>query len=227
MVGSFLGRLRRKDTKLSSEEELGELGSLVQRPVQCVVLARGGGGRVEGDQAFMDVGGVPMAERVVSTLAEVGDVLVVGRPGTLAGRAAVPHYRRDSRSGLTGLVTGMQAAKDLAPPGVSPLVVLVGVDQPYVRPETLRFLLAFASGYEAIVPVDDGELQPTCAVYPLKMLPEARRIDREDGTLEDLLAATGAVQVPAARWRAWGEDGRSWFRVDGAESISEAESRFG
>ena len=227
MVGRFRDRFKRKDAKLSAAEELGELGSLVQRPAQCVILARGASGQVEGDQAFMEIGGTSMAQRVVSTLSEVGDVLVVGRPGILAGVAAVPHYRRDSRSALTGLVTGMQAAKDLAPPGVKPLVVLVGVDQPYVRPETLRFLLAFASGREATVPVDGNELQTTCAVYPLDLLAEARRIDKDDGSLEDLLASAGALKIPADRWRAWGEDGRSWFRVGGAESASEAESRFG
>ena len=227
MLRRLRDRLSRTGTTLSAEEEFGELGSLVQRPVQCVLLARGGGGQVDGEQAFQEVGGVAMAQRVVSTLSEVGDVLVVGRPGTLAGVAAVPHYRRGSRSALTGLVTGMQAAKDLAPPGVKPLVVLVGVDQPYVRLETLRFLLAFAGGRDAIVPVDGDELQTTCAVYPLELLPEARRIDRDDGTLGDLLAATGAREIPADRWRAWGEDGRSWFRVKGPDSISEAESRFG
>ncbi len=227
MVGRFLDRLRRKDSKLSAEEGLGELGSIVQRPVQCVVLARGASGLVEGDQAFAEVGGAPMAQRVVSTLAGLGDVLVVGRPGTLAGVAAVPHYRRDSRSALTGLVTGMQAAKDLAPPGVKPLVLLVGVDQPFVRHETLRFLLAFASGRQAVVPLDGEELQTTCAVYPLELLPDARRIDRDDGSLEDLLAATGVQSIPSDRWQSWGEDGRSWFRVSGPESIAEGEARFG
>lgn len=226
MVGRFLDRLRGKESKLSVEEEAGELGSIVQRPVQCVVLARGVEGHVEGDQAFIEVRGVPMAKRVVDTLAGLGDVLVVGRPGTLAGVAAVPHYRRDSRSGLTGLVTGMQAAKDLAPPGVKPLVLLVGVDQPFVRHETLRFLLAFASGRQAVVPLDGDELQTSCAVYPLELLPEARRIDREDGSLADLLEVTGVQSIPPERWRSWGEDGRSWFRVSGPDSIAEGEHRF-
>lgn len=225
-MSRFRDRFKKKSRKLSAEEELGELGSLVQRPVQCVILARGSSGEVEGDQAFMEVGGVPMAQRVVNALSEVGDVLVVGRPGTLAGVASVPHYRRSSRSALTGLVTGMQAAKDLAPPGVKPLVLLVGVDQPFIRPETIRFLLAFASGSEAIVPVDGDELQVSCAVYPLDLLAEARRIDRSDGTLEDLVTAAGALRIPPDRWQAWGEDGRSWFHVSDLESASEAESRF-
>jgi molybdopterin-guanine dinucleotide biosynthesis protein A len=175
----------------------------------------------------MDVGGVSMAARVSFAVSQLGDVLVVGRPGTLAGVAAVPYYRRDSHSALTGLVTGMRAALDLSPPGVKPRVLVVGVDQPYVRVETLRFLLAFAGSNEAVVPVDDGVRQVTCGVYPSAWLDRAAAADDDDASLEDFLETVNVREIGPDTWRAWGEDGRSWFRVTGAETLEVARRRFG
>ncbi|NNJ48268.1 MAG: hypothetical protein HKP18_10605, partial [Acidimicrobiia bacterium] len=117
----------------SKKESFGELDPLGSRALLSVILARGGTGQIEGDVALMDVGGVSMAARVSFAVSQLGDVLVVGRPGTLAGVAAVPFYRKDSHTSLTGLVTGMRAALDLSSPGTKPMVLLVGVDQPYVR----------------------------------------------------------------------------------------------
>ena len=185
-MGGFFRRFRRPGKPQSSparskKADFGELESLGSRALLSVILARGGTGQIEGDVALMDVGGVSMAARVSFAVSQLGDVLVVGRPGTLAGVAAVPFYRKDSNTSLTGLVTGMRAALDLSPPGTKPMVLLVGVDQPYVRVETLRFLLAFAGSNEAVVPVDEaGVRQVTCAVYPSSWFDRAERSDDDD-----------------------------------------------
>jgi len=207
-------------------DDPGELAPLVARPMLSVILARGG--LVEGDPALMDVGGVSMAARVSFAVSQLGDVLVVGRPGTLAGVAAVPYYRRDSTTSLTGLVTGMRAALDLSPPGTKPLVLVVGVDQPYVRVETLRFLLAFAGATEAVMPVDEsGKRQGTCAVYPSSWLDRAERADQNDQSLEEFLQTVKVREIGPDVWRGWAEDGRSWFRVSSADTLEEARHRFG
>jgi len=234
-MGGFLRRFRRgsRDSEPTTSPrqrqgpDLGELAPLVERTHLTIILARGGGGRVEGDVALLDVGGVSMAARVSFAVSQLGDVLVVGRPGTLAGVAAVPFYRKDSHTSLTGLVTGMRAALDLAPPGTKPLVMLVGVDQPYVRTETLRFLLAFAGDSEAVVPVDEaGNRHLTCGVYPTSWLDRAMKADDDDLSLEDFLAGMKVREIGPDVWRGWGEDGRSWFPVS-AVTVDEARSRFG
>lgn len=234
-MGSFLSRFRRPRKPESpttsprhknAPEDLGDLAPLVSRPLLSVIFARGGG-VTEGDVALMDVGGVSMAARVSFAVSQLGDVLVVGRPGTLAGVAAVPYYRRDSNTTLTGLVTGMRAAVDLSPPGVKPLILAVGVGQPYVRVETLRFLLAFAGENEAVIPVDEDGRQVTCAVYPSAWLDRAQRSDDDDLSLEEFLESVPVREITPETWRSWGEDGRSWFRVASPESIEEARRRFG
>ena len=235
-MSGFLERFRRgrrgrqpaPTSPRQRDEDLGELAPLVSRPLLSVILARGGSGQLEGDIALMDAGGVSMAARVSFAVSQLGDVLVVGRPGTLAGVAAVPFYRRDSHSSLTGLVTGMRAALDLSPPGTKPFVLLVGVDQPYVRVETLRFLLAFAGTTEAVVPVDEnGNRQVTCAVYPSAWLDRAQRADDNDRSLEEFLETVKVREIGPVVWRGWGEDGRSWFKVASSDSMDEARRRFG
>ena len=234
-MGGFFRRFRRPG-KQSSEpasprkrkDSFGDLDPLVSRSLLSVILARGGTGQLEGDTALMDVGGISMAARVSFAVSQLGDVLVVGRPGTLAGVAAVPFYRKDSHTSLTGLVTGMRAALDLAPPGTKPLVLLVGVDQPYVRVETLRFLLAFAGTNEAVVPVDEnGVRRVTCGVYPSGWLDRAERADDDDRSLEQFLSTVKVREIHPETWQGWGEDGRSWFRVNSADSLAEARERFG
>ncbi|MBT8193178.1 MAG: NTP transferase domain-containing protein [Acidimicrobiia bacterium] len=211
----------------SKKESFGELDPLGSRALLSVILARGGTGQIEGDVALMDVGGVSMAARVSFAVSQLGDVLVVGRPGTLAGVAAVPFYRKDSHTSLTGLVTGMRAALDLSSPGTKPMVLLVGVDQPYVRVETLRFLLAFAGANEAVVPVDEaGARQVTCAVYPSSWFDRAERADDDDQSLEAFLETVKVREIASETWKGWGEDGRSWFRVAAGESLEEARRRF-
>lgn len=226
-MSGFFGRFRRSVGKGSKEADLGELAPLVERSVLGVVLARGASNQLDGEQTLTHVGGIPMAQRVVFVLNTVGDVLGVGRPGTLAGVASVPYYRKDRSTSLTGLVTGMQAAQDLSPPGVNPLVVLVGVDQPYLRLETLRFLLAFAGESEAVVPIDDAGRQPTCAVFPSAWLDKARAADDARMTLDEFLGTVHVREIGPDRWRSWGEDGRSWFHVTDADSLAEGEARYG
>lgn len=232
-MGGLFRRFRRsgKSTPAASprkKESFGELDALDSRALLSVILARGGTGKIEGDVALMDVGGVSMAARVSFAVSQLGDVLVVGRPGTLAGVAAVPFYRKDSHTSLTGLVTGMRAALDLSPPGTKPMVLLVGVDQPYVRVETLRFLLAFAGANEAVVPVDEhGVRQATCAVYPSAWFDRAERADDDDRSLEEFLQTVKVREIRPDTWQGWGEDGRSWFRVAAGESLEEARKRFG
>ncbi len=234
-MGGFFRRFRRgggdpapTSPRQRAQTDRSEFSSLIDQPLLSVILARGGEGRIEGDVALMDVGGISMAARVSFAVSQLGDVLVVGRPGTLAGVAAVPFYRTDSRTSLTGLVTGMRAALDLAPPGTKPLVLLVGVDQPYVRTETLRFLVAFSGANEAVVPVDDaGQRQLACAVYPSSWLDRALRADDDDLSLAEFLTSVKVREIEPEVWRGWAEDGRSWFHVADSEMLEEARRRFG
>jgi len=183
------------------------------------VLAGGASTRMGRDKGMVALGGRSMAEWVVKAGSSVGEVLVVGRRGTLAGVPAVPDPGHTRGGPLAGLVAAFGQAGSRA-------VLLVAVDQPWVRPETLR-RLADLGDATPIVPVAEGHRQTTCALYPPHLAAEAEAMLTAGGSLRRLLAAAGCTDIEPPAWREWGEDGRSWFSVDDDASAAEGIRRYG
>lgn len=168
------------------------------------------------DKALVDIAGVPMVERVAAAMREVvAEIVVVGRDEPLAGLAAFPDDRPARRGPLAGLATALRVADGRN-------VLLVAVDQPLVRPETLRRLIARGTEL-AVVPVDDGWHQVTCAWYPAEWAEPAEMEDQVNGWIQSLLHVMDVDEVAGDEWRTWGEDGRSWFSVDDPEDVARAE----
>ncbi len=184
--------------------------------VLAAIVAGGGSRRMGADKAATLVAGVPMAQLVVEATEAAGlDNIVVGRDSPLAGVAAVPDDRPARRGPLAGLATALRVAAGRP-------VLLVAVDQPLVRPETLRTLAAMI-GLDAVVPVDQGVLQVTCALYPGEWAAVAAAEDEAGGSIQSLLRATDVAEVQPETWRTWDEDGRSWFSVDTPADVARAE----
>lgn len=186
--------------------------------VAGVALAGGESARMGRDKAAAPVGGKPMGEWVAEALRSVFErTAAVGRTGSLAGLQAIPDAPSGGRGPLRGVVTALRLFE-------SP-VVAVAVDQPLVRPETLRRLAEAAAEAGTAVCVDQKP-QVTCAAYSPDCLPEAERILAEGGSLQNLLRTVPWRRVEEETWSKWGEDGRSWFSMDDEEAIITAENRF-
>ncbi|GIU91506.1 MAG: molybdenum cofactor guanylyltransferase [Acidimicrobiia bacterium] len=181
-----------------------------------VVLAGGRSRRMGRDKAWVEVGGRPMLHVVAGVLAEVADrVMVAGRE--VAGFESVPDPVQGAGP-LAGLVGVMRATRSA--------VLLVGVDQPWVRAETLAGLAA--SGRDLpVVPVVEGVRQTTCAFYPREVAPAAAEELDAGGSLQSLLDRVAFVPVLEETWRLWGEDGRSWFSVDRPEDLDRGLELYG
>ncbi len=184
-----------------------------------VVLAGGASRRMGVDKALLPVNGRPMVAWVASALQQaVGEVLIVGRTGSVLGWQATPDDAPGPRGPLLGLTTALRHAQPRA-------VLAVAVDHPLARWETLRQLAALHRPGWAIVPTESGIRQVTCAIYPAGALDAAARELDGGGSLQGLLGQLPVREVPPAEWRAWGEDGRSWFSVDDAGALEEATRR--
>ena len=148
-------------------------------------------------------------------------VTVIGRDDHPAGLHSVPDSPTGRRGPVAGLATALRTA------GGAP-VVLVGVDQPFLRPETIRGLLAVADG-DAVVPVSAGRRQPTCAVYwpNCAAIVEDLLTGEEDPPLLAVLDRVPVHEVPRATWEQWGEDTSSWWSINTPEDLAEARERFG
>ena len=170
------------------------------------------------DKADVPFGTSTMLETVVHAVAQVGEPVVVGRTSAPPGARAVPDREPPGRGPLAGLETALALH-----PGTP--VVLVAVDQPFVRAETLVRLLD--SPGDAVVPYDERP-QVTCAVYrPAFLAAASAALDEGERSLVAALTRADAALVRADEWRGWGEDGRSWFGVDTPARRSEGLRRYG
>ena len=185
-----------------------------------VVLAGGRSSRMGADKARVVVGSKTMFEHVVAALGELTDTIVVaGRTEPLMGVRSLPDIGPDFQGPLAGLATAATAFP-------SSLLVLVAVDQPWVRTETLSHLLELG-GELPVVPVDEGIRQPTCAVYPSDALDHIDSELEGGGSIQSLIDRVSFRPVVSEEWIAWGEDGRSWFSADSTVDIEEGLARFG
>ena len=176
-----------------------------------VVLAGGASKRMGRDKAGVEVAGRPMISWVVDGLAEVADrVLVAGRLGAWNGHEVIADVE-----GMAGPLSGLAAAMALGQP-----VILVAVDQPWLRSATLAHLVSIG---QTVVPVQDETRQVTCAVY----YPAYADLVHKASSLQGLFDMEAPLEITEPVWRAWGEDGRSWFSVDRPEDVAVGLDRFG
>ena len=186
-----------------------------------VILAGGGASRMGRDKALVEVAGRPMVDWVAEAVKAVtAEVLVLGRSGTLAGFECVPDDHPARRGPMAGLATALRLSNDQP-------VLLVAVDQPWVRVDTLTAVLELAGPLHAVVPVAGGARQVTCAVYPDSWAERAKAEDAADGSIQSLLDDLLHRPIEAPEWQSWGEDGRSWFSVDTDQGLHEGIERFG
>jgi molybdopterin-guanine dinucleotide biosynthesis protein A len=191
----------------------------IDATVLGVILAGGASARMGRDKAMAPFRGTTMAERVAAAVTRVADETVVaGRTGTLAGLSCIPDNRPAHRGPLAGLATALSS-------GIGNRVLLVAVDQPLVRPETLAALLDLDPERPG-VPIDTGVRQVTCAAYPASLADAAAAADIAGWSIQRFLDGVAVREVLPDEWRSWGEDGRSWFSVDGPDDITEANQRY-
>jgi len=171
------------------------------------------------DTAEVLVGDSTMLRTLLDTAAVIGDPAVIGRSAAPDGVTAIPDEREDSRGPLTGLETALKLY-----PGRT--IVLVAVDHPFVRSDTIEHLLSIDG--DAVIPFHEGWQQVTCAVYRPKFLDAAAAV--LDSGCRSIITALDMVDttlVGEDEWRTWGEDGRSWFSVDSPERLDEGLRRYG
>lgn len=191
--------------------------TLVHVSTLGAVLAGGQSTRMGRDKAAVEVEGVSMLNRVAAAIRTVASNIVI-----LGGEYEGFNNWPDQAEGagpLFGIATALARAEE-------DRVVLVAVDHPFVRPETLARLVDMENGL-SVVPVDeDGVRQVTCAVYPVSIADMAAEEAEVGGSIQSLVDRVSFQPVTPDIWTAWGEDGRSWFSADSPDAVEEGVRRF-
>ncbi len=170
------------------------------------------------DKAGVEISGVTLLDRVASTVALVADrVVVLG--GVHPGHDTWPD-RSEIAGPLAGLATALGRMSE-------DRVLLVAVDNAFVRDTTLRQLIAIESDLP-VVPVDiEGVRQVTCAIYPRTIADAAIEEADMGGSVQTLLDRVSFLPVTPDVWETWGEDGRSWYSVDTPKALEKGLAKYG
>ncbi len=175
-----------------------------------VILAGGRSSRMGRDKALVTVAGSRMIDLVAVALQDAAlEIIVAGEE-----RAEVPYPSFPDTVGagpLAGLVSALAARTGCD-------LFLAAVDQPLLRPETVRALLACDG--DAVVPVAEGTPQVTCAVYRPSAAVAAAGAVAAGGSLRTVVDDVNTRFVHEDEWRSWGEDGRSWRSTDAPEDVA-------
>lgn len=175
------------------------------------ILTGGRSTRMGRDKADVAIAGDTMLDRVADAMGRaVGRTVLLGpdRPGWECWPDAF-----HAQGPLAGVATALTRT-------TSDRILLVAVDQPFLRTETLAYLLATDSEIP-VVPVDRrGTRQVTCAVYPVSITDAAADEATVGGSIQTLLDRVSFTPIPPDVWQGWGEDGRSWFSVDDEDALA-------
>lgn len=138
-------------------------------PCSAVILSGGLCSRMGGrNKAFLAVGGKPILDRVMATLALFfPEILLVTRQPELyrnrALRVVTDIY--PARSSLTGIHAGLVHAS-------TDHVLVVPCDAPFLMPAMIRLLLdAVSPDIDVVVPQYENHFEPLCAIYSKRCLP--------------------------------------------------------
>lgn len=154
------------------------------------VLAGGRSTRMGRDKAAMKLAGIPLLERMLAKLREVGlEARVAGMREPMEEVAAeVVSDMHPDCGPLSGMETAL-ARSD------TPLVMVLGVDLPLIEPGFLLWMLERAemTGALATIPRVLGQPQPLCAVYRREMLTGVTRA-LDAGEYKTMTAVERAVR---------------------------------
>ncbi len=135
--------------------------------VSGAVLAGGQSRRMGSDKAALLIEGEPLLRRTVRVLRSItADVAIIGPPERAALVPDVPILpdRWPHQGPLGGIATALQSLAGEA-------VLVVGCDMPFLNLALLRYLIALAPAYDAVVVRAGGETHPLHAVYQHRCLP--------------------------------------------------------
>jgi molybdopterin-guanine dinucleotide biosynthesis protein A len=194
-----------------------------------IVLAGGRSTRFGGDKLAAEVDGRPLLHLAIDAVGEVVDEVVVV-VGTDAAEPPLPPdprvpvvVARDAVAGqgpLAGLAAGLAAAS-------GPLALLVGGDQPALRPDLLRELLrrltpeAGGPRLDVVGLEEEGRLRPLPVALRVGTVGPAAAVALRGGTrsLVGLFGRLRAGTLSPAQWRQLDPAGDSLRDVDAPDDL--------
>ena len=135
--------------------------------VTGIILAGGKSSRFGSNKALSRIDGDRLIERLCRTVGSVTGrmMLITNTPADYAFLELESQKDLVPRCGpIGGIYTALRTAK-------TPLCLCVACDMPFVMPEFLEYMVERSSGYDVVVPMNDGREEPLCALYRKTCVP--------------------------------------------------------
>lgn len=133
----------------------------------AIILAGGKSSRLGRDKALEKIGGKYLIKRVIDSLAQLGDDIIVvsTAPNQLPSLNIEKVLDTYPHTGAkVGLCTGINAS-------LSFYTLVVACDMPFLNINLLRYLLDSAPGFDAVIPRIGDKIEPLHAVYSKNCIP--------------------------------------------------------
>jgi len=190
----------------------------VKRPVTVgAVLAGGLSRRMGTAKAMVEVAGLPMVSRIVSTVGSAGlEPVVVAKPDTPLPRldCRVLAEPPEPRHPLTGLVAALHTSAGRG-------VVAIACDMPLVPAKLLTWLAQLEA--EVAVCQVDGRLQPLLGRYAPSVADRLAERLVEGAAMKDAVTALDPYVVTEEKIARFGDPRSIVFNVNAPEDVERAE----
>lgn len=121
------------------------------------------------------LGGQRLIDRVLNTLAPLGEIIVVVAQGKSLplppGIKKIEDIYPDMAS-LGGIYTGLKASSTFHS-------LVVACDMPFLNPSLLRYLVSLSPGFDIVIPKLKGYLEPLHAVYSKNCIPHMEALIKQ------------------------------------------------
>lgn len=184
------------------------------------VLAGGESRRFGQDKAHAMLGGKPLVSHVVEAIQPLfEDLLIVANQPVLYHPfdvTVVSDIVRGAGS-LGGLWTALVHAK-------AERCFVVACDMPFVNAAVIRRMLGACEGYDVVVPVLKGELEPLHAVYSKRCIAHIEeRIERGDFRIFDFYPKVPTLRLEEGVWEDLDPENRSFSNINTRDELVRAE----
>ena len=179
------------------------------------------------DKLLLEVGGVPLLQRVGDALStRCAEIIVVGGGGA-AARVEGGHRVSDARQGLgplAGMEAGLAAARNRA-------VFVAAGDMPFLSASLIGYLLERLGGRgvpAAVVPRHRGRIHPLCAAYDREIIPlVASALDSGVRSVREVLENMDSVEYVEGELRRFGDPDLYLMNVNSPDDLERAQARCG
>ena len=192
--------------------------------MSSIILGGGLSTRLGKDKIQLDIAGESLLTRTVNRLSHISAdiIIVIAQNQEIPSATASANVRfiTDSqyRKGpLIGLYSGLKASHD-------EYSLVVACDMPFLSTGLLQYMMDNADGFDAVIPMVDGEVEPLHSVYSRNCIRSIETMIQENNLkVRDLLDTINVRYVEQPEIDLYDPEHLSWFNINTPADLERAQ----